>query len=352
MRRNPGQVALAGLCLLLAAFLFDTAPLFVAGTALLVLAVGAGAWIQLSARGVTVQRGPLPPRVVESEPVEATIEVKAGPLGAPGATLLDPLAGGPLPVRAASPVHLVARFGRRGRVVLAAPGLRLQDPLGLARIEVMGSRGAELLVLPRTEPVRWASPDGDARGRGEGLAGARQPPTVVEVDGLRPYQPGTPASRIYWAALARGADLLERRLEADVDARPLVVLDARSGGPDRQLDAAVRAAASLTLELARGGGCRLLLPDERRATAIEADLAAWPAVHARLAVVESAVRAPALPPDASLVLYVAAQPLEPAGAGVLVLPEDVLGPPGARPCLEVAGCRGYRLARTPMRRAA
>jgi hypothetical protein len=182
------------------------------------------------------------------------------------------------------------------------------------------------------------------------------------VDGLRPYRPGTPASRIHWPALARGAGLIERRLRADGDSRPLVVLDARCGPAGGEvdagevLDAAVRAAASLTLELARRGGCRLLLPGERRAVPVESDLAGWPGVHARLALVEGGVaeRPPVLGPGAKAgpVLYVAAQALErlPAaisGAGarscLLVLPAGVPAPAGATLSFEVCGCRGYAL---------
>src|SRR5439155_4932797 len=135
----------------------------------------------------------------------------------------------------------------------------------------------ELLVLPRTEPVSWSTRERAARSEGPDRRPVDEPPASVDVDGLRPYRPGTPASRIHWAALARGAGLLERRLRSDGDTRPLVVLDARGSGPPEHLDAAVRAAASLTLELARRGGCRLLLPGERRAVAVEADLASWPA---------------------------------------------------------------------------
>ena len=106
-------------------------------------------------------------------------------------------------------------------------------------------------MLPRTERVKWVP------GRGRSGAGPRAPRRVepigaIDVDGLRPYRPGTPASRIHWPALARGAGLLERRLRADTDTRPLVVLDARGDGPPEQLDAAVRAAASLVLELGPG----------------------------------------------------------------------------------------------------
>ena len=87
--------------------------------------------------------------------------------------------------------------------------------------------------------------------------------------------------------------MLERRLTADGDSAPLVVLDASAPPSEEALDMAVRAAASLCLHLARRGGCALLLPGDRRPLFVAPDLAAWPAAHARLAVVE----ADAWPPD-------------------------------------------------------
>ena len=67
------------------------------------------------------------------------------------------------------------------------------------------------------------------RGRRFRLAdghAASEAMAAVDVDGLRPYRPGTPASRIHWPAVARGAGLIERRLQADGDSRPMIVLDA------------------------------------------------------------------------------------------------------------------------------
>src|ERR671928_204854 len=86
---------------------------------------------------------------------------------------------------------------------------------GVALSAVAAAPAQEVLVLPRVEPVR---PLGVA-ARG-GAARARARPSglpAVEPDGLRPYRRGTPASRIHWPALARGAGLLERRLSADAD---------------------------------------------------------------------------------------------------------------------------------------
>ena len=81
-----------------------------------------------------------------------------------------------------------------------------------------------------------------------------------EVDGLRPYREGSPASRIHWPALARSGEMHERRMVAGAEATPLVVLDAELPDDQEALDRAVRAAASLCVHLAPGSGCSVLLP--------------------------------------------------------------------------------------------
>ena len=114
-------------------------------------------------------------------------------------------------------------FPRRGLRRIDPPTLVVSDALELARVvRVSASPPQELLVLPRTERVQWVP------GRGGEVAprdrrGPVEPFGATEIDGLRPYRQGTPASRIHWAALARGAGLLERRLRADTETRPLVV---------------------------------------------------------------------------------------------------------------------------------
>jgi uncharacterized protein (DUF58 family) len=358
--RRAAAVALAGVGLVLVAFLFDASPLFVPGIAFVLLGVGAPVWVwHLTGRALVTRRLEQD-RVVEGEPLEAMIEVRGW---MPGAEVLDPLAGKPVPLPNArrAGIRVLARFERRGVRRLAPPALRLRDPLALAEC----NRAAvgppqDVLVLPRTEAVDWAGRGGDAAGATAARSRAMLL-AAVEVDGLRPYRRGTPASRIHWPALARGAGLLERRLRVDGDQTPLVVLDARGSGPPEHLDAAVRAAASLALELARAGGCRLLLPDERRALAIEQDLAAWPAAHARLALVEGgpATRAPALQAVRSalgLVIYVTPRRVErldtvlggdgsASAAAVLVMPAALA--PRGRVSFSVAGCVGvsFRLGR-------
>jgi uncharacterized protein (DUF58 family) len=361
--RRAAAVAVAGLALILVALLFDAAPLFVPGVAITLLGVVAPVWVGLAARSAHIERTLDSDRVVEDEPVEATIEVSRGPWGLPGAAVSDPLAGELVSIRGpmslisggtTASVRIVASFPRRGVRRVEPPTLIVSDALELARVECLSTSPAqELLVLPRTERVKWVPGAGEKWRRAAGAA-PLEPFGATEVDGLRPYRQGTPASRIHWPALARGAGLLERRLRADTETRPLVVVDARGDGPPEHLDAAIRAAASLVLELGTRTGCGLLLPGEFRPLEVEPDLIAWPVAHARLALVEGGpeTRAPGLAAGArsAQVLYVAAAPYArmPAGlagagvrAAVLVIPKPLATQPMHDATFEVAGCLGF-----------
>lgn len=356
MRRAAG-IALFGLLMVALGGLFDAAPLYVPGVAFVLLGLLAPAWVTLAARRVRVERRLDVRRVVEDEPVPVGITVRAGKLPLPVAAVEDPLLDSPLRLPTGSrscSFTAVARFGRRGRRRFAPPALVLRDPFELARRTVRGSGEDELLVLPRTSAVALASGRGDD-GRSGGIA-ALLGACATDVDGVRPYREGTPAARIHWPALARGAGLMERRLRVEADARPLVVLDARGAASREELDAAVRAAASLTLAFARSGGGALLLPGERRPVTIGEDLAGWPAAHVRLALVDGGNGAPALS-GAGLrrgpLVYVAARriPQLPAsartirGSATLVVPGALAGRDAV---FAVAGCRGYSVTqRTP-----
>lgn len=359
-------VTLAGALLIVVALAFGTVPLLVPGFAFAVIGLVTPPVVWLQSRGVAVRRELERRDVLENERFVSTVTVTAGPLGLAGAQLLDSLGTEPLDVRLApSPRgrrerHIIvsARFPRRGRKRLPAPDLHVSDPLGLAGVTRRGSGDATVLVLPRVEPVSWRAGGGSGRGRAPDEGTVMDSVAASEIEGLRPYRPGTPASRIHWAALARGAGLLERRLRAEQESRPMVILDSRCDPAEPQLlDAAVRAAASLVFELARDGGCGLLTADTARPLNVESRLGGWSVAHSRLALVAAAQRAPVVGARvaAGTVFYVAArasarppQALRDRG-GILVMPASV-SPEGRWPvALEVAGCVGYVLAGRSMR---
>jgi uncharacterized protein (DUF58 family) len=347
-----------GLALLLVAGLLDAEPFYVPAAAFLLLGLGAAAWVTLAARGAGVQRELSGRRVVEDEPLMLRLVARAGRMPLPGGELRDPLLPQPARLPAGGGgfrLRVRVRFARRGLRRLEPPSLALRDPLGLAERLVRGAGEDEVLVLPRVEPVRMA--DERARARRDaasGLLGALAPVAEVELDGVRPLREGTPASRIHWPALARGAGLQERRFQGEGDARPLVVLDARAPAREEDLDAAVRAAASLARWLARRGGCAVLLPGERRPAVLDAELAGWPVLHARLALVQAGGAPPRLASAGARtgpVVYVAARlPSRlPALLAQARRAQRALVVPGAQPgrraAFRVAGCEGYVVER-------
>ncbi|MBV8712447.1 MAG: hypothetical protein JOY56_11750, partial [Solirubrobacterales bacterium] len=177
MRRAAGA-GIAGLALVLIALLFAAAPLFVPGIALIVLAVAAPVWVQLAAGAARIERHLDSERVVEDEPIEATIEVSRGPWGLPGAAVIDPLAGKPVPIYAplslisggpTASVRIVACFPRRGIRHIDPPTLIVSDALELARVvRPSQSPAQELLVLPCTERVKWVPGAGEKWRRATG----------------------------------------------------------------------------------------------------------------------------------------------------------------------------------------
>jgi uncharacterized protein (DUF58 family) len=364
---RAAATAALGLALCLAGATFDIPSLYVPGVALGGLGLGAAIWVGLAAWGAGIRRSAGPATVIEEEPYPLRLEVRTGVLPPPGGHLDEPLLGWPVPIggRWSRRIRINVRFSRRGRHRLEAATLVIRDPLGLATREVAGPEGGQLLVLPRTEPVQAAGGGAAARGGPDpGERGGHGLPLPVsaaelEIDGLRPYRQGAPASRIHWPSVARTGEMLERRLVADLDSAPLVVLDAAAPSSEEALDMAARAAASLCLRLARAGGCSILLPGDRRPVEVSPELGPWPHVHARLALVEAgaAVAAPARAPRAGAVFWVTAaaarrlpRSLErlPPGARYLVTPAPL---PGYRAAFSVAGCTGQVLDRPRVRRS-
>jgi uncharacterized protein (DUF58 family) len=246
---------------------------------------------------------------------------------------------------------------RRGWHHVDPVTLHIRDPLRLAAAEVRASEAQRVLVLPRIEPVVIA-PGGldgaEARTRmGAGTPrgdGVGKRPLPSEMDGLRSYRPGSPASRIHWPILARSGELVERRLVGGADASPVVVLDAENPEDAEALDRAVRAAASLCRHLAPTAGCMLILPGERVPHRIDPALRAWPGAHARLAVVQAGGRPlghRAVTRDAALFWVSASAQVPALGSGFggrvryLVTPSPL---DAGEPAFTVAGCTGRRVA--------
>jgi uncharacterized protein (DUF58 family) len=328
-----------------------------AGIALIALAVTAVGWVELATRRGRLERYPMPRRVTEDEPMPLRIHLAGTLVPPPGGTLADPLLEPPLTVgpgwsrRLDWSVHLHGPGRRR----LAPTRLTVGDPLGLWSRELRSQASEEVVVLPRVEPVRALDADGDALGARAGHEGSTDVESAAaaaadfEVDGLRPHQEGSPASRIAWPAVARTGELIERRLVGGAGSRPLVVFDPRGGANPGAVDRAMRAAASLCVALARHGGCELLLPGERRPVPIDPALRGWPEAHVRLAV-SSRTLAPLLGSAlrGSTLYWVTAGQGAPRGLGGILAGGFVVaaGADGRRAAFQVARCFGRRLGGT------
>ena len=351
--------------LVAAAVAFGTAPLYVPGLGLLIAYAAARLWVRLAVRGARVEQRPAPRTVIEGEEHPLDVVVNTA-LPIPAGAVTHPLAALPVPAgrMPSTRARLGLRLPRRGWHLIEPVALQIADPLRLAAAEVRAGGTQRVLVLPRIEPiviVADALEGADARARvgagtprGDGV-GRRALPS--EMDGLRAYRAGSPASRIHWPILARTGELVERRLVGGAEASPVVVLDAEHPEDPEALDRAVRAAASLCRHLAPAAGCLLVLPGERLPYRIDPALRLWPRAHARLAVVEAGGGPPehrVASRDAA-VFWVTASRRIPAlasglagGAGYVVTPfrMDV-----GELAFTVAGCSGNRIG-VPTRAAA
>ncbi len=313
---------------------FSSPSLLVAGVGLFGMALVASVWVGL-ATPRRLEREAGPPRIIEGQLYPLRIRAH-GARVSPQATI----------------------FSGRGMHRLTPARLEVRDPLGLRVVVIESDDPGELLVLPRIEPVVAAGRGADGvrtssiAGLEDGAAASRLDARAIEleIDGLRAYREGSPASRIHWPAFARTGELVERRLIAGADAAPLVAVDATRPQSAQALDIAVRAAASLCSHLGQGGGCAVLLPGDRRPAEIEPDMRAWPQIHARLALLTAGGRPPAALKTlrSGAVFWVTAQerPSLPAalrsggtGKRYLVTP-SLDEQPSRSAAFTVAGCEG------------
>jgi uncharacterized protein (DUF58 family) len=347
-----------GVLLCIGGATFDLSSLYVPGVGLILLGLGSWLWVWLAAFGAGVVRETAPATVQEEEPYPLRITVKRGLVPPPSGELVEPLLRRQLSANdpRSRKVKVNVRFERRGRRTIEPARLVIRDPLSLS-VREASSDSAEVLVLPRIEPVSVGAASGMA-GLEAVTGSLTEAAAELELHSLRPYRAGAPASRIHWPTVARTRVMMERRLVAESDARPLVVLDPSNPASSEDLDRAVRAAASLVVHLARRAhGCSLLLPGQRRPIDLDGELRGWPSLHARLALLEASEGAPR------------SRRLERSGAVYWVSASGGSAPPGVKrgsgsyfitptpvsgrvPAFTVAGCAGYRLGAARERRVA
>src|SRR3954453_9366378 len=123
MRSAYGCAGL-GLLLLLVAGTFDAEPLYVTGSALALLGLGAAGWIAAGAWGSEIERELGSRSVLEEQPLAVVITARSGTLPLPPGWIDEPLLPDPIRFQAGrrtTRVRVEIRFGRRGRRRLAPP---------------------------------------------------------------------------------------------------------------------------------------------------------------------------------------------------------------------------------------
>ena len=275
--RRPLALLLAACALVLTAGAIPAPALTPVGTGLALIAAGAWAATTVAARGVTVTRTVRVHEIQEDRPIR--VEFEATGLGRLPVTIeARDGAGAWVPLGDGLELTVL----RPGVHLLTPSQLRVRDCLGIAQRPLTAGQPERLVILPA--PLR-------RDGRAPTAAAAAGDP---EPDGLQAYAPGIPIARIHWPALARGAGLHARRLATAGGELPLVVVDTSGALRPGAIEWAARAAAGDVLWLARNGGCRVRLPGDPGETTV-ADVAAWRALHRRLAFLGPAPAPPAWP---------------------------------------------------------
>lgn len=211
-------------------------------------------YVRVRELGDVVERRLEPARVFSGSRIEISYETDTL---ADGVALVDPLPhalGGNVVLDAAESVRRVA--GRRGRYELPQVRATLVDPFGLAwRAKEAGGHDT-VIVYPKVEVARGATP-GAREGGGPSMP-SRDVTRGDDIAGTRPYVDGDDARQIHWRTTARTGDLMVRRLEARLYPRATVFLDDRAiaYAADRSgegFERAVSYAASAVWSLQRMG---------------------------------------------------------------------------------------------------
>ena len=162
--------------------------------------------------------------------------------------------------------HLVIDARRRGAFTFGPIRLTVSDLFERGTNSEERELPGELLVRPRTVPVRAPHPAQAPLGTSRARSSLFTDPSRFA--GVRPYEPGDPMRRIHWRATARVGEPVSRRYEPVHERQVLLAVDLQTvPGPywlmlfdDDQVEALCVAAASLARRMLRTDtACGLLV---------------------------------------------------------------------------------------------
>jgi uncharacterized protein (DUF58 family) len=271
MTERGRAVAALGLVVYLAAWIFGSHALYPVAVGLLLAVVLAIAWVRLSARPPRVRRHGASRDVVEGDDIRIDLEVEPTSAIAPP-TLVAHERPGRLGERRVQ-LHRVAhrRFAGgyelrgvpRGRYAFDAVRLTVQDPFGLARVELVQGEPQALVVYPRLVALQRLFSEGGAHAQ-DGRRLLLRRPTGYELHSVREYVEGESLRKVHWRSTAKRGRLMVKELEDAPRDEVAVLLDGY-GVAGENFEVAVRAAGSiLQAHLRRGRRCALVVNSAAR----------------------------------------------------------------------------------------
>lgn len=338
--RRGGALVLGG-AVLIAAIVFASRPLGVAGLGLMLAALIARAWMAMAGGPIDVRATVSPDPATEGDDVTVRIEARRSSRIPAGTVIVHGTLGrfGAFESRLRGHGRLVIgemTLGMlpRGRFVSSDAALELRDPLGLeARSRPLGA-AVSVVVYPRLVELESLFCDAGRFGS-DGRRMLLRRPAGFDLHSVRDYEQGESLRRVHWPTTARRGHLMVKELEESPRDTVVVVLDCDPAGqagrsPDSSFDQATRAAGSiLRAYAARGRRAVLVTTGKDPSTVATTRRDDFQASLGALASAE---------PDAPYELAKSlGQPRSPAShAGELVIVTSVLGLPLTTKLLDLA----------------
>jgi uncharacterized protein (DUF58 family) len=252
MTRRGWLTLLLGAATYVVAWLFGAKALYPVATGLVLAPLGALAWVWLAAGPMRLRRRAGKGALLEGGDVWVSLDVQPeSRMPAAGIAITERIA------RFGDQVTTLSRAGGgyrgtyvlervpRGRYVVEEARATVDDPFGLARMDVdLDARGS-LLVYPRLVVLdRLFSESGAHAQDGRRLLLRR--PSGFDLHSVREYEQGESLRKVHWKTTARRGQLMVKELEDAPRDEIAVILDAdASAVVEDSFDVQVRAAGSI-----------------------------------------------------------------------------------------------------------
>ena len=252
MTRRGWLTLLLGAATYVVAWLFGAKALYPVATGLVLAPLAAVAWVWLAAGPMRLQRRAGKGVLLEGGDVWVGLDVQPeSRIPAAGIAITETIA------RFGDQVTTLARTGTgyrgtyvlervpRGRYVVEQARATVDDPFGLARMDVELDARGSLLVYPRLVPLdRLFSESGAHAQDGRRLLLRR--PSGFDLHSVREYEQGESLRKVHWKTTARRGQLMVKELEDAPRDEIAVILDAdASAVVEDSFDVQVRAAGSI-----------------------------------------------------------------------------------------------------------